>query len=125
MSNDRTVTMRVIAFPKDTAAVLNRVDQLCKQYAMNHTVLRQEPYWKMPEKFEMTLTFGDCPVWNYGKWGEVYRYLFGQMSTIEWNEGEDMRLFSYPPADSREMWVTLSIPSACFWPKPSKDIRHL
>lgn len=73
---------------------------------------------------EIRVEAENCPTHNYGKWSEIYRYLFEREPTIEWTEGETIRFFTYPPADGEDAWIELLIPSACFWPKPSRDIRH-
>ncbi len=91
---------------------------------MTYTVTQDESYRKLPERREVTVHLYDCPVWNYGQWSRVYHTLFGQEITLEWGADESIHLFTYPPAHSTAPWTELFIPSPCFWPKPSKDIKH-
>ena len=118
------VILRMIASPADCAAVQSRLSVLCGEQVMTYTVTQDEPYWKISDRREMTIHLYACPVWNYGRWSKVYHMLFGQNFTLEWEANESIHLFTYPPADSEAPWTELFIPSPCFWPKPSKDIRH-
>ncbi len=122
--NNRCVNFRMIAPPAHRETVLGRLAALCEELEMACTVSKDEPYWKMPDRMETEATFGACPTWNYGRWSEVYRRLFGQELTIEWETGENILFFTYPPVGAEGIWVQFLIPSECFWPKPSRDIRH-
>ncbi|MBE6652643.1 MAG: hypothetical protein E7610_04420 [Ruminococcaceae bacterium] len=124
LESHRIVTVRMIAYPEPGQEILHRVEQMCRENAMTYEIRQNQAYWKIPEKVEITLMLGDSPTWNYGKWSEIFGSLFTRSMTIEWDGEEDVRLFSFPPVDSQEIWVEMNIPSACFWPKPSKDVRH-
>ena len=118
------VLLRMIASPTDRTAILSRLSILCREQGMAYTVTQDEPYWKIPDRSEVTVRLCACPIWNYGQWSKVYHTLFEQDFTLEWGANESIHLFTYPPADSEVPWTELFIPSACFWPKPSKDIKH-
>ena len=119
-----SVILRMIASSAYSAAVLARLSILCKEQGMTYTVTQDETYWKIPDKREMTVHLCTCPTWNYGQWSKVYHDLFKQGFTLEWEADDAIHLFTYPPADSDAPWTELFIPSPCFWPKPSKDIKH-
>ncbi|MBQ9151025.1 MAG: hypothetical protein IJX72_02150 [Clostridia bacterium] len=122
--NPRCVTLRMIAHPADRDGVLTRLHTLCEEQGMVCDVSRDIPYWKIPNRMETVIEIEDCPTWNYGKWSQIYHDLFLQELTIEWESEGTIRFYTYPPADSEDMWIDFRIPSVCFWPKPSKDIRH-
>ncbi len=118
------VILRMIASPAACTAVLSRLSALCAEQGMTFAVIQEEAYWKIPDRKEVTLHLYACPTWNYGQWSKVYHTLFEQDFTLAWEEDESICLYTYPPSDAGAPWMQLFIPSACFWPKPSKDIRH-
>ena len=120
----RRVTLRLIARPADREGVLSRVAMLCQSCGMVYTVSEDVPYWKIPDRMDTHVELDGFPTQNYGKWSEIYRYLFERDLTISWETEETICFYTYPPVDSEDMWVDFRIPSPCFWPKPSKDIRH-
>ena len=120
----RRVSLHLIARPADREAVLSRLSALCEDLGLTCTVLQDSPYWKLPDRMDTYVELDGFPTQNYGAWREIYHYLFERDLTISWETEETICLYTYPPADSHDLWVDFRIPSACFWPKPSKDIRH-
>ena len=122
MSN---VSARIISNGTKRNELFDRLNLFCKQNNLNLRILRNEPYWKTNGAYEMLIELESSPVWNYGKWGEAYKFLFNQDFTIEWEPNEDICLCYYPECDDlNSYFVLFHIPSEFFVPKPSKDIRH-
>ncbi len=122
---ENNVVMRIICNEKKATALLKRISNLCETNNFNSTVIQNEPYWKIEGRREILIEFDPIPVWNYGKWSEIYKYLFEQDFTIEWDTDESIDFCYYPsPEDSESYFVIFGIPSNCFFPKPSKSIIH-
>ena len=120
----RTVFLRMISRPEERETILSRLDELCQTHKMTCTVTQDEIYWKIPDRMETTVELFDCPTLNYGKWSQFYHGLFGCEFVIRWEPDEAICLYTDPSAPEESLWASLHIPSLCFWPKPSKDIRH-
>ena len=119
------VVMRIICNETKAKDFLRRLSILCENNNFQYTEIQNEPYWKIEGRKEMLIEFGPVPVWNYGKWSEVYKYLFEQHFTIEYNTDENVDFCYYPsPEDSESYFVIFGIPANCFFPKPSKSIVH-
>ena len=119
------VVVRIICNEEKAKDFLNRLSVLCETNKFEYTEIQNDPYWKIEGRREMLIEFGPVPVWNYGKWSEVYKYLFEQDLTIEWQPNEDIDFCYYPsPEDSESYFVLFGIPSNRFFPKPSKSIIH-
>ena len=122
---ENNVIMRIICNEKKTTDFLLRLSSFCETNKFKINEIQNEPYWKIEERREMLIEFGPVPIWNYGKWSEIYKYLFEQDFTIEWDTDESIDFCYYPsPEDSESYFVIFSIPSNCFFPKPSKGIIH-
>ena len=120
----RTVFLRMISRPEERETILSRLDELCQTHEMTCTVTQDEIYWKIPDRMETTVELFNCPTLNYGKWSQFYHGLFGCEFVIRWEPDEAICLYTDPSVQEESLWAYLHIPSPCFWPKPSKDIRH-
>lgn len=120
----RTVFLRMISRPEERETILSRLDELCQTHKMTCTVTQDEIYWKIPDRTETTVELFNCPTLNYGKWSQFYHGLFGCEFVIRWEPDEAICLYTDPSVPKESLWAYLHIPSPCFWPKPSKDIRH-
>lgn len=122
MSN---VSTRIISNYAKRSELFDRLNLFCKQNDLSFKILQNEPYWKIDGAYEILIELENPPVWNYGKWGEAYKFLFDQDFTIEWEPNEDICLCYYPEVEDFDSYfVIFRIPSHFFVPKPSKDIRH-
>ena len=120
----RTVFLRMISRPKEHEIILSRLNELCRIHDMTYTITQDETYWKIPDRMETAIELLNCPTLNYGKWNLFFHGLFGCEFTIRWESDEAICLCTDPSAPQESLWAYLHIPSLCFWPKPSKDIRH-
>ena len=77
------VVMRIICNETKAKDFLRRLSILCENNNFQYTEIQNEPYWKIEGRKEMLIEFGPVPVWNYGKWSEVYKYLFEQIQTLQ------------------------------------------
>ena len=120
----RTVFLRMISCPKEHEIILSRLNELCRIHEITYTITQDETYWKIPDRMETAIELLHCPTLNYGKWSQFYHSLFGCEFTIRWEPDEAICLCTDPSVPQESLWASLHIPSPCFWPKPSKDIRH-
>ena len=120
----RTVFMRMISRPKEHEIILSRLNELCRIHEITYTVTQDETYRKIPDRMETAIEFLNCPTLNYGKWNRFYHSLFGCGFTIRWEPDEAICFHTDPSVPQESLRAYLHIPSPCFWPKPSKDIRH-
>ena len=122
---DSIISIKVIASELKRKELFGRLIVFCEKNNLEYRILQDEPYWKIENLFEIGIELSPAPVWNYGKWSEVYKFLFEQEFTIEWGPNEDISLCNYPTShDLDSCFVVFCIPSKSFFPKPSKTIRH-